>query len=459
MEAACCCTIPRCCADSPRTNSSGCSRILPMAGTHRGDQPQRRVPQGSARPRPARRPRRAAARPPDQPGTGLPLRSRRPHGARLLVAGTPGRRLPHPFLGRRPRHPGSRQSGLAAPARPADPPRPARRRRRRLRAGAAAHGNPADLRLALYPQVQRIGDAPRAKPRPAGAKHARRPGRGDRTRRRLCRTGLQQGHAGAGEQPHHPARAHRVQRRRAAAPLPAALLAEQRIHPRTAGKLPAAVPPGSRRQPRAAASVPSPRSPARERQHLQRATLPRPADGNPRDARRYAADPRRLLHGLAVPGIAAVARVPAVRQRHRPAAGAGDRLRRAQRHLHRLAVGPFRAQAPDLLRHQPQRAFLRVAGLQRPAAVLRTGDLRGEHRVRPARIQLQGADRRPRRGSPLAGTGALLPVLPDQPRRRPRPADRPDSRRRRPGRHLPGHRAGLLLLRPAALAPAAPPRT
>ncbi|MDF5813132.1 TauD/TfdA family dioxygenase [Pseudomonas aeruginosa] len=73
-----------------------------------------------------------------------------------------GRRLPHPFLGRRPRHPGSRQSGLAAPARPADPPRPARRRRRRLRAGAAAHGNPADLRLALYPQVQRIGDAPRA---------------------------------------------------------------------------------------------------------------------------------------------------------------------------------------------------------------------------------------------------------------------------------------------------------
>ncbi|VUY46067.1 probable major facilitator superfamily (MFS) transporter [Pseudomonas aeruginosa PAK] len=228
-----------------------------MAGTHRGDQPQRRVPQGSARPRPARRPRRAAARPPDQPGTGLPLRSRRPHGARLLVAGTPGRRLPHPFLGRRPRHPGSRQSGLAAPARPADPPRPARRRRRRLRAGAAAHGNPADLRLALYPQVQRIGDAPRAKPRPAGAKHARRPGRGDRTRRRLCRTGLQQGHAGAGEQPHHPARAHRVQRRRAAAPLPAALLAEQRVHPRTAGKLPAAVPPGSRRQP--ARRHPSPR--------------------------------------------------------------------------------------------------------------------------------------------------------------------------------------------------------
>lgn len=47
----------------------------------------------------------------------------------------------------------------------------------------------------------------------------------------------------------------------------------------------------------------------------------------------------------------------------------------------------------------------------------------------------------------------------DQPRRRPRPADRPDSRRRRPGRHLPGHRAGLLLLRSAALAPAAPPRT
>ncbi|MDF5828416.1 hypothetical protein P4233_13090 [Pseudomonas aeruginosa] len=30
---------------------------------------------------------------------------------------------------------------------------------------------------------------------------------------------------------------------------------------------------------------------------------------------------------------------------------------------------------------------------------------------------MQGADRRPRRGSPLAGTGALLPVLPDQPRR------------------------------------------
>ncbi|VCY94719.1 hypothetical protein BANRA_00005 [Pseudomonas aeruginosa] len=67
--------------------------------------------------------------------------------------------------------------------------------------------------------------------------------------------------------------------------------------------------------------------PARERQHLQRATLPRPADGNPRDARRYAADPRRP-HGLAVPGIAAVARVPAVRQRHR-AAGAGDRSARS----------------------------------------------------------------------------------------------------------------------------------
>ncbi len=51
--------------------------------------------------------------------------------------------------------------------------------------------------------------------------------------------------------------AHRVQRRRAAAPLPAALLAEQRVHPRTAGKLPAAVPPGSRRQP--ARRHPSPR--------------------------------------------------------------------------------------------------------------------------------------------------------------------------------------------------------
>ncbi len=109
----------------------------------------------------------AAARPPDQPGTGLP-----PDRADLTVLAcwSPARRG-GAFRIRSSADvlatPGSRQSGLAAPARPTDP--------HDLRdEGDADYAlvpllteTPADLRLAPYPQVQRIGDAPRAKPSPA----------------------------------------------------------------------------------------------------------------------------------------------------------------------------------------------------------------------------------------------------------------------------------------------------